>query len=133
MNLPDLKEAKKRTSNKVEIKRNDYIIPESVSNIGKNKTYHIITYGCQMNVHDSENISAIMEELGYIKNEDMNSSDVIILNTCAIRENAHNKVKGMLGRIKHLKGCKKDIITILCGCMAQEEEIANMLKDKYKW
>lgn len=133
MNLPDLKEAKKRTSNKVEIKRNDYIIPESVSNIGKNKTYHIITYGCQMNVHDSENISAIMEELGYIKNKDMNSSDVIILNTCAIRENAHNKVKGMLGRIKHLKESKKDIITILCGCMAQEEEIANMLKDKYKW
>jgi len=133
MNLPNLKEAKKRTKNKVNILEDAYNVPDNMKNIGKNKTYHIITYGCQMNVHDSENISAIMEEMGYTKTEDMNNSNVIILNTCAIRENAHNKVKGMLGRIKHLKEEKNDVITILCGCMAQEEEIANMLKDKYKW
>ena len=133
MNLPNLKEAKVRTKNKVDIVNNAYNIPEEVKNIGKNKTYHIITYGCQMNVHDSENISAIMEDLGYTKNENMDKSDVIILNTCAIRENAHNKVTGMLGRIKHLKETRPEIITMLCGCMAQEESIANMLKDKYKW
>ena len=133
MNLPNLKDAKKRTKNKVNILKDAYSIPDNIKNIGKDRTYHVITYGCQMNVHDSENISAIMEEMGYSKNDDMDSSDVIILNTCAIRENAHNKVKGMLGRIKHLKEEKSDIITILCGCMAQEEEIANMLKDKYKW
>ena len=133
MNLPNLKEAKVRTKNKVDIVNNAYNIPEEVKNIGKNKTYHIITYGCQMNVHDSENITAIMEDLGYTKNEDMDTSDVIILNTCAIRENAHNKVTGMLGRIKHLKETRPEIITMLCGCMAQEEGIANMLKDKYKW
>ena len=133
MNLPNLKEAKVRTKNKVDIVNNAYNIPKEVKNIGKNKTYHIITYGCQMNVHDSENISAIMEDLGYTKNENMDKSDVIILNTCAIRENAHNKVTGMLGRIKHLKETRPEIITMLCGCMAQEEGIANMLKDKYKW
>ena len=133
MNLPNLSEAKKRTKNKVNILTDVYNVPDEVKNIGTGKTYHIITYGCQMNVHDSENISAIMEEMGYKKNDDMNTSDVIILNTCAIRENAHNKVKGMLGRIKHLKETKEDVITVLCGCMAQEEEIANMLKDKYKW
>ena len=133
MNLPNLKEAKVRTKNKVDIVNNAYNIPEEVENIGKNKTYHIITYGCQMNVHDSENISAIMEDLGYTRNEIMDKSDVIILNTCAIRENAHNKVTGMLGRIKHLKETRPEIITMLCGCMAQEEGIANMLKDKYKW
>ena len=133
MNLPNLKDARKRTKNKVNILKDAYNVPNNIKNIGKNKTYHIITYGCQMNVHDSENISAIMEEMGYKKNDDMDSSDVIILNTCAIRENAHNKVKGMLGRIKHLKEEKNDVITVLCGCMAQEEEIANMLKDKYKW
>ena len=133
MNLPNLKEAKVRTKNKVDIVNNAYNIPEEVKNIGKNKTYHIITYGCQMNVHDSENISAIMEDLGYTRNEDMDTSDVIILNTCAIRENAHNKVTGMLGRIKHLKETRPEIITMLCGCMAQEEGIANMLKNKYKW
>ena len=133
MNLPDLKEAKKRTKNKVNILTDVYNVPDNMKNIGKNKTYHIITYGCQMNVHDSENISAIMEEMGYTRSDDMENSNVIILNTCAIRENAHNKVKGMLGRIKHLKEEKEDVITVLCGCMAQEEEIANMLKDKYKW
>ena len=133
MNLPNLNEAKIRTKNKIEIKRNDYKIPESVKNIGLNKNYHIITYGCQMNVHDSENISAIMEDMKYTKTDDMDNADVIIINTCAIRENAHNKVMGMLGRIKHLRETKKDIITIFCGCMAQEETIANELKDKYKW
>ena len=66
MNLPNLKEAKVRTKNKVDIVNNAYNIPEEVKNIGKNKKYHIITYGCQMNVHDSENISAIMEDLGYL-------------------------------------------------------------------
>ena len=86
-----------------------------------------------MNVHDSENISAIMEDMGYTKCECLDGADVVILNTCAIRENAHNKVMGMLGRVKHLKEIKRDIITIFCGCMAQEEGIANELKDKYPW
>ena len=75
MNLPNLKEAKVRTKNKVDIVNNAYNIPEEVKNIGKNKTYHIITYGCQMNVHDSENISAIMEDLGYTRNEIIVSSN----------------------------------------------------------
>lgn len=133
MNLPNLKEAKIRTKNKIEIKKNEYIVPKDVENIGLDKYYCILTYGCQMNVHDSENISAIMEDMKYTKCDSIDSADVIILNTCAIRENAHNKVMGMLGRIKHLKETKPDIVTIFCGCMAQEEEIALELKNKYKW
>ncbi len=133
MNLPNLKEAKVRTKNKTLIKYDDYIIPKAIENIGKNKTFHIITYGCQMNVHDSENIKAIMEDLKYQETSDMKDANVIILNTCAIRENAHNKVVGMLGRIKHLKQENKNLITILCGCMAQEEVITNLIKSKYKW
>ena len=133
MNMPSLKEARIRTGNDTIIKRDEYLVPDNMKRIGKNKYYCIYTYGCQMNVHDSENISAIMEDMSYTKCEDMDNADVIILNTCAIRENAHNKVMGMLGRIKHLKETKNDIITIFCGCMAQEEGIANELKDKYKW
>ena len=133
MMLPNLKNAKKRTKNKIEIVKDDYVIPNDVKDIGINKKYHVITYGCQMNVHDSENISAILEDMKYTKTDNMDEADVIVINTCAIRENAHNKVVGMLGRIKHLKETKKDIITIFCGCMAQEESIANMIKDKYKW
>ena len=76
MNLPNLSEAKKRTKNKVNILKDAYNVPDEVKNIGKGKTYHIITYGCQMNVHDSENISAIMEEMGYSRCDNMNESDV---------------------------------------------------------
>ena len=132
MNLPNLKDARVRGKHKVEVKREDYVIPEAVRNIGENKKYCILTYGCQMNVHDSENIAAIMEDMQYTKTDDMQDADIIIINTCAIRENAHNKVMGNLGRIKHLKE-KKDIITVFCGCMAQEEGISKELTSKYKW
>ncbi len=133
MNLPNIKEARKRTDKKVEFLYDKYKIPDSVKDIGKGKKYLILTYGCQMNVHDSENISGIMKELKYTLTDDMEKADVIILNTCAIRENAHNKVMGILGRIKHLKEKNKDIITIIGGCMPQEESVSNTLKEKYKW
>lgn len=133
MKLPDIKEARVRTKNKTEVLYNKYKVPSSVCHIGQGKTYSILTYGCQMNVHDSENIKGIMEDLGYNEEENYEKADVIILNTCAIRENAHNKVVGILGRIKKLKEDNPNIITIIEGCMPQEEGISNMLKDKYKW
>ncbi|MBQ6494856.1 MAG: tRNA (N6-isopentenyl adenosine(37)-C2)-methylthiotransferase MiaB [Bacilli bacterium] len=133
MNLPNLSDARVRTKDKSIIKRDDYVVPSSVKDIGRNKYYHILTYGCQMNVHDSENIGAIMEDMKYTRVDDMDKADVIVINTCAIRENAHNKVMGMLGRIKHLREIRPDIITIFCGCMAQEEGISKELKDNYKW
>ena len=132
MNLPNMLEAKKRTSNKTLIKYDDYIMNEDLEVLGKDKNYMILTYGCQMNEHDSENIAGIMEDMSYTKVDDMELADVIIVNTCAIRENAHNKAEGMLGRIKHLKETKKDIIVILCGCMAQEEGLVNKI-NSYKW
>ena len=133
MNLPDLKEARIRTDKKVNIKRDDYKVTDTVRGYFNSKKYHIITYGCQMNVHDSENFKAIMEDMGLSNTDNMEDADLILLNTCAIRENAHNKVMGMLGRIKHLKETKPDIITVLAGCMAQEEIITNEIKGKYKW
>lgn len=133
MKLPDIKEARVRTKNKTEVLYDKYKVPSSVCHIGQGKTYSILTYGCQMNVHDSENIKGIMEDLGYNEEENYEKADVIILNTCAIRENGHNKVVGILGRIKKLKEDNPNIITIIGGCMPQEEGISNMLKDKYKW
>ena len=133
MNMPDLKEARKRTKDKVEILYDKYKVPESVKNIGDGKKYALLTYGCQMNVHDSENIAGIMENMGYTRIDDYEKANIVILNTCAIRENAHNKVIGILGRIKHLKETNKDLITVVCGCMAQEESIAKMIRDKYPW
>ena len=86
-----------------------------------------------MNVHDSENIKALLEEMSFSETDSMEDADLIILNTCAIRENAHNKVFGFLGRVKHLKETKPDIITGICGCMAQEENVVSEIKNKYKW
>ena len=131
MNLPNMIDAKKRSNESVKILYDDYNI-DNIENIGVDKKYFILTYGCQMNVHDSEYISGIMEDMGYIKTEKMEDASVIIVNTCAIRENAHNKAEGMLGRIKHLKEEKDNIIVIFCGCMAQEEGLVNKIKD-YKW
>ena len=128
--LPNLLEAKKRTNNKV--KNYKYIKDDKYKEVGKNKTYYIKTYGCQMNVHDSENIKALLEEMSFSEVDNMECADLILLNTCAIRENAHNKVFGFLGRVKHLKESKPDLICGICGCMAQEENVANTIKEKYR-
>ena len=131
MNMPSLKEAKKRTNREVVVKK--YKKNSNYSKELENKTFYLKTYGCQMNEHDSENMRAILKELGMLEVNDFEVADLIILNTCSIRENAHNKVFGMLGRIKHLKQVKKDVVVGITGCMTQEEVVANEIKDKYKW
>lgn len=129
MHLPNMNDAKIRNQSKV-----NYIYENRESNdLFKGKKYFIKTYGCQMNVHDSEEISALIESLGYIKTDVLEETDFIILNTCAIRENAHDKVFGFLGRCKHLKKEKKDIIIGLCGCMAQEESVVNEIREKHPY
>ncbi len=133
MNLPSLKDAKIRTKKEVRIITDDYILTESMKTIGQNKKYYLKTYGCQMNVHDSENLKAILEDMSFIESDTMEDADIIILNTCAIRENAHNKMFGFLGRVKHLKESKPNIICGICGCMAQEESVVEEIKTKYKW
>lgn len=130
MQLPDYKEARKR--NQKEVEKEFYTEDSNITNIGVNKTYHIKTYGCQMNEHDSENIKAMLEELGFAEEEDMEKADLVILNTCSIRENAHNKAFGMLGRLKHQKEENKDLVIGLCGCMAQEEKVVHDIMEKYK-
>ena len=129
MNLPNMLDAKLRTKNKVKYEYVDVL----ESDIFKGKKYYIRTYGCQMNVHDSEEIKALLQCVGYEEVDDMENADLIILNTCAIRENAHDKVFGFLGRCKHLKQEKKDLIIGLCGCMAQEESVVKEILSKHKY
>ena len=130
---PNFKEAKRRTKEDIKVLRDEYIISDKEKKLGINKKYYIKTYGCQMNEHDSEMISAILEDMSFTKTEDYNDADLIILNTCAIRENAHNKTFGMLGRIKHLKQTKKDLLVGLAGCMSQEESVVDEIINKFKW
>ena len=131
METPNLMDAKKRSNNKVNIIRN-FKIEDNLKNIGKNKKYLVKTYGCQMNERDSENICAMLECLGFTKCNSIDDADVVILNTCAIRENAHNKVFGMLGRLKHIKESKPLLIG-LCGCMAQEEVVVSEIMSRHKY
>ncbi len=133
MIIPNLTEAKKRTSKEVLVKTNEYIMENELKKIGQGKKYFVKTYGCQMNEHDGENIKAILEDMSFTEVGTMEEADLILLNTCAIRENAHNKVFGYLGRIKHLKEERPNIITGICGCMAQEEVVVEEIMKKYKW
>ena len=133
MNLPNLNKARMRTKSEIKVIRDAYNVPDDMKHIGKGKKYYLKTYGCQMNVHDSENIKAILEDMSFKESEDLNSADLILLNTCAIRENAHNKMYGFLGRVKHLKEQKPSIICGICGCMAQEENVVDSIRKKYKW
>lgn len=130
METPNLKDAAKR-SREIKVENKKY----KTSNIliGEGKKYYVRTYGCQMNEHDSENIRAILEEMGYTESLDYTQADIVILNTCAIRENAHNKVFGFLGRLKHQKRDNPNLLIGLCGCMAQEEVVVDEIMNKYKW
>ena len=129
MNLPSLKEARKRSREDVEV----VYLDNNDTKIVDNKKYFLRTYGCQMNVHDSEQIKFILESLGYVATDNLDDADIVVLNTCAIRENVHDKVFGYLGRCKHLKQSKKDLIVCLGGCMAQEEVVVNEIKEKYPY
>ena len=129
MNLPNLKEAKKRDEKEVL-----YINQQlSGNNAFAGKKYFLRTYGCQMNEHDSEEIEGILEYLGMTSTDEMETADVIILNTCAIRENAHDKVFGYLGRVKHLKKERPDVILAIGGCMSQEEKIVSEIKERHPY
>lgn len=130
MNLPNLKEARIRSDKKVDY---IYLNENYDKNFLKDKKYFLKTYGCQMNVHDSEEISARLESLGLSKTDTLEEADVAILNTCAIRENAHDKVFGFLGRCKHLKKDKPGLIVGVCGCMAQEENVVNEIMKKHPY
>ncbi len=131
MHIPNYQEAKRR--NKKEYRRVDYKINDKIKNKYLGKTFYLKTYGCQMNEHDSENIEALLVHLGFSKVDDYNQADLVLLNTCSIRENAHNKAFGMLGRLKHLKSEKRELIVGLCGCMAQEHSVVEEIMKNYPW
>ncbi|SFL12399.1 tRNA (N6-isopentenyl adenosine(37)-C2)-methylthiotransferase MiaB [Halanaerobium salsuginis] len=98
----------------------------------KNKYYKIITYGCQMNEHDSEKLAGMLEEMGYLPTEELAESDIIILNTCVIRENAELKVYGKLGELKQYKRENPDLIIGIGGCMMQQDEPVAEIYKKYQ-
>lgn len=89
--------------------------------------YYITTFGCQMNVHESEKLAGILEKLGYSLSDDINKADVIVFNTCAIREGAENRAIGNIGALKQLKKDNPNKIIAVCGCMTQQKSVSEKL------
>lgn len=129
MKTPNMLDAKKRNQNDIKYVKYDKEFDE----FGKDKKFFVRTYGCQMNEHDSEKIKGMLKSVGFSESNDINDADIVILNTCAIRENAHDKVFGFLGVLKHMKQSKPNLLIGLCGCMAQEEVVVNDILNKYKY
>ena len=90
------------------------------------------TYGCQQNVNDSQRLMGMLTEMGYALTDDREEADLILMNTCAVRDNAEQRVFGNLGALKHLKARKPELIIGVCGCMPQQERVAEKIRAKYR-
>jgi len=97
------------------------------------KKYFIVTYGCQMNVHESEKLSGMLREMGYIGAKDEADADLVVFNTCCVRENAENHAYGNIGNMKKLKKEKPDMIVAVCGCMTQQISSAEKLRESFPY
>jgi len=101
-------------------------------NVGKTKKYVLNTFGCQMNENDSERLAGMLSEMSYIESKDNEEAELIIFNTCCVRENAELKVYGHLGSLKKLKEQKPNLIIAVCGCMMQQSEVVEHIKKKFR-
>lgn len=127
---PSLKDAKKRGKEEIQYHK-DFGIDEQYLNMGQGRTFYIRTYGCQMNEHDTEVMAGIFMQLGYESTDDIANADVVLLNTCAIREQAEEKVFGELGFLLKYKRKNPEMLIGVCGCMSQEENVVNRILKKY--
>ena len=93
--------------------------------------YFITTYGCQMNIHESEKIAGILEEFGATPAKNEKDADIVVFNTCCIRENAEDRAEGNIGALKQLRKRNKDLIIAVGGCMTQQKGAAEKLKEKF--
>ena len=97
------------------------------------RRYHIITFGCQMNEHDSETIAGLLNEKGLRSTDDALAADIVIINTCSVRENADKRFFGTLGQLKKQKAKNPEFIACVCGCMMQQEHIVSAIRRQYPW
>ena len=132
INSPDLLKA---ASRKREPTRFDQIHLDKMNELMplvKGLKYYIKTYGCQANVRDEETMRGMMENIGYFPTENVENADLIIINTCAVRENAEDKVYGEIGNLKYLRKKNKNMVLALCGCMVEEPEILDHVMNTFK-
>jgi len=97
------------------------VMTSNAAEASPSRTYQVRTYGCQMNVHDSERISGLLEAAGYVRSAESDDPDVIVFNTCAVRENADNRLYGNLGHLRPVKEKRPDLQIAVGGCLAQKD------------
>ncbi len=108
------------------------MISQQAATLRRDLTFCIVTFGCQMNAHDSEKLAGILKEIGYIETDD-EAADFVIYNTCTVRDNANTRVYGRLGRLKTLKMKNPHMLIALCGCMMQEPSVIEKIKESYSF
>ncbi len=128
--LPSLNDARKR--NREASQKLVFSMDEKYTSLGKGRKYHIITHGCQANQRDSETMAGLLDAMGLRLSDTESDADLIIINTCAIRQGAEEKVLGEIGALKRLKRENPDLIIAIGGCMAQEEKSVSLIMEKYR-
>ncbi len=127
INVPDLKKAMNRQKEDTIVISSSLYNVEELSSLFQNKKYFIHTFGCQANVRDEETLKGMLEKIGMKETTDSSLASIIILNTCAVRENAEDKVYGEIGNLKALRKKNKDLILAICGCMVEQPEILDRI------
>ena len=108
-------------------------VKEQSDKLGRRLTFCVTTFGCQMNARDSEKLTGILEQIGYVEESDEEKADFVIYNTCTVRENANQRVYGRLGQLNRVKKQNPHMMIGLCGCMMQEPEVVEKLKKSYRF
>ena len=106
-------------------------LEEQKKEAGRPLTFCVTTFGCQMNARDSEKLSGILEQIGYVQEPEEEKADFVIYNTCTVRENANLRVYGRLGQLGRAKKKNPHMMIALCGCMMQETQVVEKLKKSY--
>jgi tRNA-2-methylthio-N6-dimethylallyladenosine synthase len=130
INKPDLRQARKRSKSEVAI--SEYSTSKDIKDLGVGKKFLIQTHGCQANEADTEVIKGMLLSQKFEETEVLEEADLVLINTCAIREGAENKVFGELGRLKSFKRVNPDLIIAVAGCMPQEEATVERILKTYK-
>ena len=131
INYPDLVAARDRHPSETTFEHAAFTHFDDLKVIAKDKKYFIHTLGCQANIRDEETMRGMLESVGYTKTENPEEADVIIINTCAVRENAEDKVYGEIGNLKRLRRLNKKLVLGICGCMVEQPEILEILQTKF--
>ncbi|NLB48705.1 MAG: radical SAM protein, partial [Erysipelotrichia bacterium] len=132
IHVPDMRKAAARKKQATVFKPPSFEKKEALESLVSGEKYYIHTYGCQANVRDEETMRGLLEDIGYIITNDPKEASLIILNTCAVRENAEDKVFGEIGNLKGLRRKNKKLVFAVCGCVVEQPKILARMMEIFK-